>query len=199
MDEPGAIVFFVDTVILAKIYIQRFTTRKDLFLIALLNVTLSLTHIVITLFVYLCGSRSFYKNLFRLASIICVLFLFDRLLDFDFFMSRLSYSEEKGVAGNNRHGSILLGLEVMADVLPYGILSFCDGNIQCMRGYDNIASTPLSPLLQLGVFRSLSFYLLILYLIKLTFFEIRLEFVQKVSVFCFLLLLLQRPWFFMFS
>lgn len=161
-DEPGALAFFIISIITLRIVYKK-ESNKTLLLLLLGNITFSLAYIICEVFLYFIIRKSIDVKLkitidwitIIIISTICILF-YDLLNDMVFSRFMID-TKTNTLQGDNRSSQITNSIKYIKDYgILFGYYHHIDNNI-ILSNYGTITENPLTPITRFGLFNSIPY------------------------------------------
>lgn len=195
-DEPGALSFYTCSIAALRQLFNR--SSKVTWIILIIGlITFSLAHLIY-MFFYLISEKFSTKNISTLFFIISISAIIIYSIGFydlleDKLFSRIKFSQSlETIEGDNRSfqmNNIIDFISRDKSIIFFGAHSSCIFDyVECKSRFEWTDSNPLSPLFYRGIFISWPYYIALVYLFSLVFYNRR-----YFITFGFALLLLQRP------
>ncbi|QQO09821.1 hypothetical protein [Breznakiella homolactica] len=190
-DEPGALSFFIISIVLLRLYLNKID-KKNILLLILGCVTFSLAHLLFSVLIYFyIHKRISFKSkvLYDIVLIISIIIFF--LVMFDainaLVLERLKFNSNTGrFVGDNRSIQLKAVFHFLSE---NGIFWGAYGYDNVFKEYGTIGENPLTRLALDGLFVSLPYYFGVLIMSIAVFFSSK-----RMLIFVMILLFLQRPY-----
>lgn len=166
-DEPGALAFFISSVIALRIFYKK-DNNKTLLLLLLGNITFSVAYILCEVFLYFIIRKKLNNKLKIAIDFITVILISSIFIVFydiinDIVLSRFKIDATTNkLQGDNRSSQITNSIKYIKDYgLLFGYYHHIDNDI-ILRNYGTITENPLTPITRFGLFNSMPYTLFFL-------------------------------------